>query len=118
VAQDQVRDGENRKVYIILNLPMILIIQKHYCINLQRDWSEVEIDSNGNRTENRSTTKHTGIQEEHVGRWRKNWLPFKQNYLPQVLLISDEFEIPQLNRTKKYGRYFLTIMMIQRKDTL
>jgi hypothetical protein len=35
-VQDQVRDGENRKVYIILNLPMILIIQKHYCINLQR----------------------------------------------------------------------------------
>jgi hypothetical protein len=51
---------------------MILIIQKHYCINLQGDWSEVEIDSNGNRTENRSTTKHTGIQKEHVGRWRKN----------------------------------------------
>jgi hypothetical protein len=45
-------------------------------------------------------------------------VPFKQNYLPQVLLISDEFEIPQLNRTRKYGRYFLTIMMIQRKDTL
>jgi predicted alpha/beta superfamily hydrolase len=65
------------------------------------DWSEVEIDSNGNRTENRSTTKHTGIQNEHVGRWRKNWLPFKQSYLPQVLLISDEFEIPQLNRTRK-----------------
>ena len=65
------------------------------------DWSEVEIDSNGNRTENRSTTKHTGIQNEHVGRWRKNWLPFKKSYLPQVLLISDEFEIPQLNRTRK-----------------
>ncbi|NGY36974.1 alpha/beta hydrolase [Flavobacterium sp. XN-5] len=65
------------------------------------DWSEVEIDSEGNRTENRSTTQHTGVQKEHVGRWRKNWLPFKQNYLPQVLLISDEFEIPQLNRTRK-----------------
>jgi predicted alpha/beta superfamily hydrolase len=65
------------------------------------DWSEVEIDSEGNRTENRSTKKHTGIQKEHVGRWRKNWLPFKQNYLPQVLLISDEFEIPQLNKTRK-----------------
>jgi hypothetical protein len=64
------------------------------------DWSEVEIDSNGNRTENRSTTKHRNTKE-HVGRWRKNWLPFKQNYLPQVLLISDEFEIPQLNRTRK-----------------
>jgi predicted alpha/beta superfamily hydrolase len=65
------------------------------------DWSEVEIDSNGNRTENRSTTMHTGIQKEHVARWRKNWLPFKQSFLPQVQLISDEFEIPQLNKTRK-----------------
>lgn len=65
------------------------------------DWSEVEIDQNGNRTENRSTKLHTGIQKEHVARWRKNWLPFKQSYLPKVQLISDEFEIPQLNKTRK-----------------
>lgn len=65
------------------------------------DWSEVEIDPNGNRTENRSTKLHTGIQKEHVARWRKNWLPFKQSYLPKVQLISDEFEIPQLNKTRK-----------------
>jgi predicted alpha/beta superfamily hydrolase len=65
------------------------------------DWSEVEIDSNGNRTENRSTKKHNGVLNEYVARWRKNWLPFKQSFLPQVLLISDEFEIPQLNKTRK-----------------
>lgn len=65
------------------------------------DWSEVEIDKDGNRTENRSTQKQTGIHKEHVARWRKNWLPFKQSFLPQVLLISDEFEIPQLNKTRK-----------------
>ena len=65
------------------------------------DWSEVEIDVNGNRTENRSTKIHTGIQNEYVARWRKNWLPFKQSFLPQVQLISDEFEIPQLNKTRK-----------------
>jgi predicted alpha/beta superfamily hydrolase len=65
------------------------------------DWSEVEIDAHGNRTENRSTKKHSGIQKEYVARWRKNWLPFKQSFLPQVLLISDEFEIPQLNKTRK-----------------
>ena len=65
------------------------------------DWSEVEIDSHGNRTENRSTEAHTGVQNEHVARWRKNWLPFKQSYLPQVQLISDEFKIPQLNKTRK-----------------
>lgn len=65
------------------------------------DWSEVEIDTYGNRTENRSTKKHAGIQNEYVARWRRNWLPFKQSFLPQVLLISDEFEIPQLNKTRK-----------------
>lgn len=65
------------------------------------DWSAVEIDINGERTENRSTDKHTGIQNEHVFRWRKNWLPFKPNFLPQIQLISDEFEIPQLNTTRK-----------------
>ena len=65
------------------------------------DWSDVEIDNNGSRTENRSTKLNAGIKKDHVARWRKNWLPFKQNYLPQVLLISDEFEIPQLNKTRK-----------------
>ncbi len=65
------------------------------------DWSEVEIDAHGNRTENRSTKKHSGIQNEFVARWRRNWLPFKQSFLPQVLLISDKFEIPQLNKTRK-----------------
>ncbi|MBC5837682.1 alpha/beta hydrolase [Flavobacterium muglaense] len=65
------------------------------------DWSEVEIDENGNRTLNRETGRHTGIQNEHVARWRKNWLPFKPNFLPQVVLLSDEFEIPQLNKTRK-----------------
>ena len=65
------------------------------------DWSEVEIDENGNRTLNRETGRHTGIQNEHVSRWRKNWLPFKPNFLPQVVLLSDEFEIPQLNKTRK-----------------
>ena len=65
------------------------------------DWSEVEIDAHGNRTENRSTKKHTGIQNEFVARWRKNWLPFKQSFLPKILLISDKFEIPQLNKTRK-----------------
>lgn len=65
------------------------------------DWSEVEIDEDGNPTLNRSITNFSGIHNEYVPKWRKNWLPFKQSYLPQVLLISDEFEIPQLKKTRK-----------------
>lgn len=65
------------------------------------DWSEVEIGENEEITPNRSTILKSGIQNEFVHKWRRNWLPFKPNYLPQVLLISDEFEIPQLNKTRK-----------------
>ena len=65
------------------------------------DWSDVEIDKYGNRTENRVCNQNSGVKKEHVDKWRKNWLPFKQNFLPQVKLISDEFEIPQLNKTRK-----------------
>jgi predicted alpha/beta superfamily hydrolase len=65
------------------------------------DWSDVEIDKYGNRTENRICNQISGVRKEHVDKWRKNWLPFKPNFLPQVKLISDEFEIPQLNKTRK-----------------
>jgi predicted alpha/beta superfamily hydrolase len=65
------------------------------------DWSEVEIDKFGNRTENRSTKKHKGIQKDHVYKWRRNWLPFKPNFLPIVKLISEEFKIPQLNKKRR-----------------
>lgn len=65
------------------------------------DWSEVEIDQYGNRTENRVSYLKKGIQREHVHKWRHNWLPFKSNYLPEVHLISKEFEIPQLNKKRK-----------------
>lgn len=65
------------------------------------DWSEVEIDQHGNRTENRSCKQNGGVRKEHVAKWRKNWLPFKPNFLPLVKLISEEFEIPQLNKTRK-----------------
>ncbi len=65
------------------------------------DWSDVEIDKYGNRTENRVCGQNSGVRKEQVHKWRKNWMPFKPNFLPQVKLISDEFEIPQLNKTRK-----------------
>ena len=65
------------------------------------DWSEVEIDKYGNRTENRISKRKNGVKKEHVAKWRKNWLPFKNSFLPKVKLISEEFEIPQLNKTRR-----------------
>jgi hypothetical protein len=38
--------------------------------------------------------RNTQEYKRTCGTLEKELLPFKQNYLPQVLLISDEFEIP------------------------
>lgn len=65
------------------------------------DWSEVEIDKYGNRTENRVCRQNKGSVKEHVDKWRRNWLPFKPNFIPKVELISEEFEMPQLNKKRK-----------------
>ncbi|WPR70778.1 alpha/beta hydrolase-fold protein [Flavobacterium sp. NG2] len=65
------------------------------------DWSAVEIGVDEEITPNRTTNLKSGVQNEFVPKWRKNWLPFKPNFLPQVVLLSDEFEIPQLNTTRK-----------------
>ncbi|MCH6201870.1 alpha/beta hydrolase-fold protein [Aquiflexum sp. LQ15W] len=65
------------------------------------DWSEVEIDKFENKTPNRHCKKKSGLQKEHVPKWRQNWLPYRPSQLPQVHLISEEFEIPQLNKTRK-----------------
>ena len=65
------------------------------------DWSEVEIDRYGNKTLNRIIPEFKEHHEAHVPRWRKNWLPFQAEHLPKIHLISEEFEIPQLNKTRK-----------------
>ncbi|MFN3997265.1 alpha/beta hydrolase [Algoriphagus sp.] len=65
------------------------------------DWSEVEIDRYGNRTPNRQWNDDKPVKFEKVFKWRKNWLPYRPSQLPQIQLISEEFEIPQLNKTRK-----------------
>lgn len=65
------------------------------------DWSEVEIDHQGNRTPNRHWKDDRSTKVEKVAKWRKNWLPYRPSQLPQIHLISEEFEIPQLNKTRK-----------------
>ena len=65
------------------------------------DWSEVEIDRYGNRTPNRHWNDSKATKVEKVAKWRKNWLPYRPSQLPIIRLISEEFEIPQLNKTRK-----------------
>lgn len=63
-------------------------------------WENVEIDRYGNITHNRKIQKAEET-EDIVEKWRENWAPFKKEYFPVIELISDEFAIPQLQKTRK-----------------
>ncbi|MHA7128298.1 alpha/beta hydrolase [Algoriphagus namhaensis] len=65
------------------------------------DWSEVEIDRYGNRTPNRVWNDEHLTRKEKVAKWRRNWLPYRPSQLPQIHLMSEEFEIPQLNKKRR-----------------
>lgn len=64
-------------------------------------WENGEIDRHGNITHNRKISKKSDDTFETVERWRINWAPFKKEFFPIVEIISEDFYLPQLNKTRK-----------------
>ena len=64
-------------------------------------WENVEIDRLGNITRNRKKTRSVKETIDNVEKWRNNWAPFKSEFFPLAEIISEDFFIPQLNRTRK-----------------
>ncbi len=64
-------------------------------------WENVELDAQGNITPNRRTMKASGRAQDGVGKWRLNWGPFKKEYDPIAEVVSEEFYMPQLDRSRK-----------------
>lgn len=64
-------------------------------------WESVEIDHYGNISPNRKALKSNLKTKNHVERWRFNWGPFKKEFFPKIELISENFYIPQLDKTRK-----------------
>lgn len=64
-------------------------------------WENVELDRFGNISINRKIEKNLKEATDLVEKWRRNWGPFKQEFFPIVELISENFYIPQLDRSRK-----------------
>lgn len=65
-------------------------------------WENVEIDKYGNIHGNRKIcVADTCEIEDEVALFRWNWAPYKDEYFPIVELISNDFEIPQLDKTRR-----------------
>ncbi len=64
-------------------------------------WSEVELDRFGNATPNRLLNAASERVEDFVPRWRCGGRAYDERYLPNIQVISETFEIPQLIRTRR-----------------
>lgn len=67
------------------------------------DWSSVELTDADDIAPNRHLITHNIAEPvtDAVNNWRRHWLPFKKSLMPQVELIDEAFEIPQLNKTRR-----------------
>ena len=66
-------------------------------------WSDVELDEFGNTTDNRTTSKKTGIIRDRVQHWQTNGQNFKAPFLPIIETVSEQFEMPQLGKKRRIG---------------
>lgn len=65
------------------------------------EWADEELDLFGNIRPNRVLVHQKGLIEDRVPRWRSSGLEYHPKYLPQIRIISEEFEIPQLVKTRR-----------------
>lgn len=68
---------------------------------LRSDWDEVELDEYGNPTPNRTVDSDRTQIVDYVPRWKKNGLTYQPELLPEIRIISENFEIPQLIKTRR-----------------
>lgn len=64
-------------------------------------WDEVELDQYGNEIDNRMVSLEKGSIRDTVYRWKTAGRTYPSVYLPQIKVISEAFEIPQLIKTRR-----------------
>lgn len=64
-------------------------------------WDSVELSPAGEGVSNRILQPATRLRQDKVCHWRWQGLPFNPEFLPAVELISDSFDLPQLQTTRR-----------------
>ncbi|MFN7119567.1 MAG: alpha/beta hydrolase [Saprospiraceae bacterium] len=64
-------------------------------------WDTVEIDEYGNEVKSRIVQTRQQLVQDHVPRWKQNGLFYNPALLPKKVIISENFEIPQLIKTRR-----------------
>ncbi|WP_266369165.1 alpha/beta hydrolase [Tellurirhabdus rosea] len=64
-------------------------------------WDSVELSNTGEGVHNRTLSVTEGTATDYVPHWRLSGRPFNPEFLPKVELLSDEFDVPQLQTTRR-----------------
>ncbi|MFN4146240.1 MAG: alpha/beta hydrolase [Runella sp.] len=64
-------------------------------------WDQVELDAYGEAPPNRKIRAKSLLQRDFVPYWRKNGIAFDKRFMPQMEVIAEDFDIPQLSRKRR-----------------
>ncbi|MCC5933083.1 MAG: hypothetical protein JJU35_02480 [Balneolales bacterium] len=65
-------------------------------------WNDVELDDYGNEPpHNRMISRYERCAEDEIRNWRRDGKFHNDRYLPVINIISEQFEIPQLIKTRR-----------------
>jgi len=64
-------------------------------------WENEECDRFGNRRANRVIKKRSGRVKDFVPKWKINGHTYQASYLPKPVILDENFEIPQLIKTRR-----------------
>ncbi|MEZ5041369.1 MAG: alpha/beta hydrolase-fold protein [Saprospiraceae bacterium] len=67
----------------------------------KENWDGRELDQDGEDGPNRRLLSDCRYKEEFIPGWRKDGLSYNPAFLPNIHIISEAFEIPQLIRTRR-----------------
>lgn len=65
------------------------------------DWNSVEVDEQGNGIPNRTIKRERKLVRDQVKRWAGQEYKINSALLPQPKIISEQFEMPQLIKTRR-----------------
>lgn len=103
----QVRDEQYRMQYVgagkyLFTFPVLSnrppVLEYKY---IRTDWDGEELDAYGQPVSNRTVSIQDGRVVDHVPHWKSHGLAYKPELLPDIRVISENFEIPQLIKTRR-----------------
>jgi predicted alpha/beta superfamily hydrolase len=64
-------------------------------------WDYVELDHNQQERNNRRVDARAGTVTDHVPHWRREALAYQEAFLPKIEVITEDFQIPSIVRTRR-----------------